>query len=77
MNVFLQIPHHAAAKSAREEGWKAWTRHSSLNLRGFSDAVLVDMICSIVTGGIFAPSMAITRHLSISYWYVEKGTVVG
>lgn len=62
-NVFLQTPHHAAAKSAREGGWKAWTRHSSLNLRGFKVAVFVEMTCAIVTGRISPPSMDTTVHI--------------
>ena len=61
-DVFLQLPHHAAAKSAREEGWNAWTRHSSLNFRGLRVAVLVEMICEIVNGATSAPSVDTTNH---------------
>ena len=60
-NVFLQMPHQAAAKSAREEGWNAWTRHSSLNFRGLRVAVLVEMICEIVNGATSAPSIDTTK----------------
>ena len=59
-DVFLQIPHQAAAKSAREEGWNAWTRHSSLNFRALRVAALVDMICEIVRGATSAPSIDTT-----------------
>ena len=60
--MFLQLPHQAAAKSAREEGWNAWTRDSSLNFRGSRVAVLVEMICEIVNGATFAPSIDTTNH---------------
>ena len=60
--MFLQLPHQAAAKSARKEGWNAWTRDSSLNFRGLRVAVLVEMICEIVNGATSAPSIDTTNR---------------